>query len=122
MNLTAEFWDTQKGLLLIGSDGSLRFTAAGKLRYAPLLAKYGFALQNISSAERFSQVMESVNAGELEENTQTFETLLCDPKTTAEEKALICRVLGRPEPLRPVRLESCDTAPKKKTPREGASE
>jgi hypothetical protein len=95
MALTEDFWAAYKGLVLVGLDGSVRFTAAGKTRFAPLLAKYGFALQNVLSTEDFCRVIGSVNAGELEENTLAFEKVLTDPATTPAERRLIERVLGR---------------------------
>jgi hypothetical protein len=98
MELTAEFWNHQQGLMLIGTDGSLRFTPAGRARYAPLFAKYGLALQNVTTRDDFIDKMQLVQAGEfdvkLAENTRQFEELLKDPSTSLEERALIRRVLG----------------------------
>jgi hypothetical protein len=95
MPLTADFWNAYKGLVLVGSDGTVRFTAAGKTRLAPLLAKYGFALQNVLSTEDFCRVFGRVNAGEIEENTLAFEKVLTDPATSPAERQLIERILGR---------------------------
>jgi|GEM_PF-4829143 len=94
MELTEEFWKTQRGLLLVGSDGSLRFTAAGRAKYAPRLAKHGFAITNVTTVERFREVMGVVLQRELAENTRQLERLLADPNTTEEERASIRRVLG----------------------------
>ena len=62
MKLSDEFWQTQKGLLLVGEDGTLRFTAAGRAHYAPLLAKYGFSISNVKTLEKFREVMEELKA------------------------------------------------------------
>lgn len=103
MRLSTEFWDTQLGLMLIGSDGSLRFTATGRARYAPLLAKYGFSISNVTTQNRFIEVMGTVNAGELAENTLKFEEILADRDTSQEERQLINRILKR-QPEDPPRL------------------
>ena len=95
MPLTEDFWTAYKGLVLVGSDGTVRFTAAGRTRFAPLLAKYGFALQNVLSTEDFCRVFKNVNAGEIEENTLAFEKVLADPATSPAERRLIERILGR---------------------------
>lgn len=95
MKLSNEFWDTQKGLMLIGSDGSLRLTAAGWARYAPILAKYGFSIANATTLSRFVEVMGTVNARELDENTRRFEEILADPETSHEERELVNRILNR---------------------------
>jgi len=94
MKLSNDFWQTQKGLLLVSESGALRFTAAGREHYAPLLAKYGFSISNVKTLEQFREVMGPVNAGELEENTKEMHRLLNDPNTTAEERAMIKRVLS----------------------------
>ena len=104
MNLSREFWEVQKGLLLIGSDGSLRFTSAGRARYAPILAKYGFSISNASTLNGFIDVMGKVNSRELAENTQRFEEMLADPKISQEERDLIWAVLNR-EPQGPAAAE-----------------
>lgn len=94
ITLSDDFWQAHKGLLLVSETGVLRFTAAGRAHYAPLLAKYGFSISNVKTLEQFCKVMEPVNAGELDENTQEMLRLLNDPSTTAEERATIERVLG----------------------------
>jgi hypothetical protein len=94
LRLSTEFWDAQKGLMLIGSDGSIGFSAAGREHYGPLFAKYGYALQSVTTRERFYSVMQEVTAGELEANTLKFEAMLRDPNTTPEERELIKRVLN----------------------------
>lgn len=104
MKLSNEFWDTQKGLMLIGSDGSLRFTAAGRARYAPILAKYGFSIANATTLNYFIEVMGTANAGELAENTRSFEEILTDPETSQEERELVNRILNR-KPEDPPRLK-----------------
>src|SRR5579872_4534100 len=95
MNLSNEFWDIQRGLMLIGSDDSLRFTAAGRARYAAVLDKYGFSIANVTTLTRFVEVMGTVNAGELAENTQRFEEVLADPEASPEERELVNRILNR---------------------------
>lgn len=95
MNLSKEFWDTQKGLMLIGANGSLRFTEAGLARYTPMLAKYGFSITNASTVNRFLEVMAKVNSRELAENTQRLEEMLADLETREDERHLICGILNR---------------------------
>ena len=90
--------------MLIGSEGSLRFTAAGRAHYAPLFAKYGFSISNISDKEQFTEALGVVTAGELDENTRELERLLQDPDITDEERSLIGKILHRectPQPTRP---------------------
>jgi hypothetical protein len=64
MKLSSDFWNSQKGLVLVGDDGAIRFTRTGRTRYAPLLAKYGFAIENVKTVERFRDVMGYINGGE----------------------------------------------------------
>ena len=94
MELSPAFWESQKGLLLVTTDGALHFTKAGRAEYAPLLARYGFALDNVTTLDRFREVMEPVNAGELAANTRQFEAYLNDPTLTPEERVIVRRVLG----------------------------
>jgi hypothetical protein len=89
MNISTEFWKYQKGLVLVGSDGEIVFTRAGRTRYASILAKYGFALGNVKSLERFQKVLSDVNAGELEANTIELEKIMDDPLTNEFERDLI---------------------------------
>jgi hypothetical protein len=93
MELSSDFWESQKGLVLIGNDGEIRFTRTGRARYAARFAKYGFALDNVKTVERFREVMGYVIVGELDANTLEFERLLNDPLTTEEERQLIRGVL-----------------------------
>jgi hypothetical protein len=97
MQLSDEFWLTQQYLVLVGNCGSLRFTARGRAHYGPLFARYGFAITNVATYQRFQHVMARVNAGEFEANEREMRRLLCDPNTTEEERALIRRVL-EPKP------------------------
>lgn len=94
LNLSPVFWNIHRGLMLIGDDGSVRFTAAGRAKFAPLLARYGFALDNISTVERWVEVYGEVNAREMQSNTTQLEALLSDPSTTDEERDSIRRVLN----------------------------
>lgn len=91
----SEFWEAQKGLMLIGSDGALRFTAAGRANYTALMAKHGFALETIRTQERFKEVMGVINSVEYEQNTRQFEELLRDPELTEQERSLINQILNR---------------------------
>jgi hypothetical protein len=81
--------------MLIGSDGWLRFTATGRARYAPLLGKYGFSIAKVTTLDRFVEVMGTVSAGELAENTRRFEEILADTETSQEERELVNRILNR---------------------------
>lgn len=75
-------------------SGTLRFTAAGRAHYAPLLAKHGLSISNVKTIEQFRDVMAPVNAGELDENAKKMRRLLNDPSTTPEERATLERVLS----------------------------
>lgn len=94
MNLPEEFWQANRGLLLVDEAGELRFTARGRAHFASLMAKYGFSISNVNNLAQFCEVMGEVNAGELEENERAMRSLLEDPDTTEEERAAIRRVLG----------------------------
>ena len=98
MELSQNFWKAHQGLVLVGLDGSLRFTRAGRTKFAPRLAKYGYALANVKTYERFSEVMSHVNAGELEANNREFERLLASPGTSVEEREMIRAILGTDGP------------------------
>jgi hypothetical protein len=93
MELSSDFWNAQTGLMLVGNDGAIRFTRTGRTRYAPLLARYGFALDHVKTVERFREVMSHVNVGELEANTLELEKVLNDPLTSEVERELIRRAL-----------------------------
>jgi hypothetical protein len=88
MVLSSDFWNAHKGLVLVGDDGAIGFTRTGRARYAPLLAKYGFALDNVKTVERFREVISHVNAGELEANTLELEKVLNDRLTSEAQRAL----------------------------------
>jgi hypothetical protein len=94
MEISSDFWNAHKGLVLVGDDGAIAFTRTGRTRYAPLLAKYGFALDHVKTVERFCEVMSHVNVGELEANTLQLEKVLKDPFTSAVERELIRRALA----------------------------
>jgi hypothetical protein len=94
MTLSNDFWKIHVGLVLVATDGTLRFTSAGRKHFAGRMAKFGFALQNIKTLARFAEVMSMVSEGELQANTQTFEQLLNSPATSREERAMIHRILG----------------------------
>ena len=40
MQISSDFWNAQKGLLLVGDDGAIRFTRTGRAKYVPLLAAF----------------------------------------------------------------------------------
>ena len=94
MNLSNDFWETQKGLVLVGQDGTLRFTAAGRAKYAPLFAKHGFSISNVKTIEQFSQVLKPITAAQLDANTAELVRIMNDPSTSEEERASIQRVLN----------------------------
>lgn len=103
MELSKEFWDTQANRVIVGSDGSLRFTAAGRAHFGPLLARYGYTLEQVTTVETFKSVLEPVLAGELERNTQEMEALLISPDTTEAEQDLLLKILGRTKETLPMR-------------------
>jgi hypothetical protein len=92
--LSSDFWDAYKGIVLVGNDGAIRFTRAGRARYAPLLAKYGFAIDQVKRVERFRDVIGAVIDGEIEVNTHLLEKALHNPLTSAFEREFIRRVLA----------------------------
>jgi hypothetical protein len=94
MNLPEQFWETQKGLLLVGEGGTLRFTGRGRAHYAPLFAKHGISISNVKTIDQFRSVMKPVNAAELDANTAELMRIMNDPLTTEEERATIRRVLN----------------------------
>jgi hypothetical protein len=94
MKISTQFWNTYGGQLLVGSNNRIAFTAAGRRALAPRLARQGRVLANIKTLPGFLDVMSEVGAEELEANTRKFEALLHSPQTSAEERALIRRLLG----------------------------
>jgi hypothetical protein len=94
MQISSDFWNAQKGLLLVGDDGAIRFTRTGRAKYAPLLARYGFALDNVKTIQKFEELMSHVSYGELEENTRELEKLMNDPATSDVEREVIRRALA----------------------------
>ena len=101
MPLSADFWKTHAGLLLLCGE-RIAFTAAGRKQLAPRLAKCGFMLSNVKTLRRFGEVMSVVNASEradsfvadLDANTRSLEALMNSPQSSAIERAAIRRVLG----------------------------
>lgn len=88
-----DFWRSHKGLVLVSETGDLRFTAAGRAHYAPLLAKYHLSISTVKTLGQFQEVMGPVNAGELDDNTQKLLRMLDDPNTTDDERETIKRIL-----------------------------
>ena len=100
MEFSQEFWNAQAHRVILGSDGSLRFTAAGRAHFAPLLARYGFSITNITTAEAFREAMGPVLHGELDQNTRDMEALLEHPDTSDADREVLLKILGRtPESL-----------------------
>ena len=104
MELSRDFWDAFKGLVLIDTRGGLHFSRTGYGRYAPLFAKYGFAVDAVKTIERFRAVLAHVNAGELEANTLELDRIRSDPATDEAERAWITRVLAEELPAPAVAL------------------
>lgn len=94
MQISSDFWNAQKGLMLVGDDGAIRFTRTGRAKYAPLLARHGFALDNVKTIEGFVELMGRVNHRELEANTRELEKVMNDPATTEVEREVIRRALA----------------------------
>jgi hypothetical protein len=94
MEISNDFWNAQKGLVVVGDDGAIRFTRTGRAKYAPLLARYGFALDNLKTVQRFIEIMSHVNVGELEANTRALDKVLNDPATSVVEREVIRRALA----------------------------
>jgi len=94
MEISSDFWNAEKGLVLVADDGAVRFTRNGRAKYAPLFARHGYALDNVKTVERFVEVMTLVNHCELNANTREFEKLLKDPATSEAEREVIRRALA----------------------------
>jgi hypothetical protein len=94
MELTKAFWDNHQGFVLVASDGALRFTRAGRARYTPLFAKYGFVLAKVRDAERFRAVIYQICLEKLKANTLQLGSLLDDPATPEDLRELIMRSLA----------------------------
>ncbi len=94
MTLSSEFWNAYKSHVLIGDDGALRFTRTGRTRYAPLLAKYGFALDQVRILERFLELMTYVNDKAFDANTRALQKAWSHPLTSEAERDLIRRALA----------------------------
>lgn len=92
---SAEFWDYNRRLLKLDAEDRIYFTAEGRRTYRPLLAKWGYALENVKTREQFRQVMLTVNAYELEENTTALREALEDPDTTPAEREMVLALLGQ---------------------------
>jgi hypothetical protein len=104
MELSSEFWVTQGHRVILGTDGSLRFTAVGREYFAPLLARYGFAINQITSVEAFKEAMGPVISGEVEQNTKVMEALLENPRATDADRQVLLKILGRTEESLPMRV------------------
>jgi hypothetical protein len=101
-----EFWDTQKKLLKIGTTGKIFYTEDGKKEYRPLFARYGYAIENVTTLEHFSRVIKDISAMQMEENNAELLRLLNDPLTPIEEREVVSSILGIPVPaLPPVTVE-----------------
>ena len=93
MQIPSDFWNAQKGLMLVGDDGTVRFTRTGRAKYAPLFARHGFALDNVKTVERFVELVSWVNHRELEANARELDKVMNDPATTEVEREVIMRAL-----------------------------
>ena len=94
MKLSTQFWTAYKGSLLVRTDGAIGFTAAGRKKFAKPMAQSGFSISNVRTVERFLDIMDTVSAVQLEENTAEMIRLLNAPETTETERAMLKRVLG----------------------------
>jgi hypothetical protein len=94
----AEFWEYNQRLLKLDTAGRVHFTAEGKATYRPLLARWGFALENVKTREQFREVMLSVNALELEANDAALAEALEHPETTEAERQAVLALLGKTAP------------------------
>jgi hypothetical protein len=95
----AEFWKYNQRLLKLDTAGRVHFTAEGKATYRPLLARWGFALENVKTREQFREVMLSVNALELEANDAALAEALEHPETTEAERQAVLALLGETAPV-----------------------
>jgi hypothetical protein len=94
MKISSDFWNVQRGLVLVGDDGAIRFTRTGRAKYAPLLARHGFALDACKTIQRFMDLMSHINHHALRANTRDLENFMNDPATSEFERDLIKRALA----------------------------
>jgi uncharacterized membrane protein YukC len=94
MHLPEEFWNAYRGLILIESNGDLRFTAAGRAQLAPELAKYNLSISTIRTLPQLMEAMDYVVQRELDENDRKLRELLKDPELTAEEREILEEALS----------------------------
>ena len=79
---------------MVGDNGAMRFTRPGRARYAGLFARYGCALENVKTIQRFVELMSHINYCELKANTGQLKRILNDPATSEAERDVIRRALG----------------------------
>jgi hypothetical protein len=94
MELQKEFWDEFGSDLVIDSHGHVNFTPAGREKYSPLFAKWGYVLAHIRGADDFMRTLRRVQALEVEENNTKLMACLKDPRIPEKEKQFIRKVLG----------------------------
>lgn len=95
---SAEFWEFNRRLLKLDTDGRVHFTAEGRATYRPLLARWGYALENVRTREQFRDVMLEVNALELQANDAALRAALEHPETTDAERQAVLELLGESAP------------------------
>jgi hypothetical protein len=94
MNLSTEFWNAYNGVVVVATDGAIGFTRMGRTRYAPLFARYGFAIDQIKTLTRFLELTTYVNQQGYESNTRALKRALSHPATSEVERDLIRRALS----------------------------
>ena len=103
-----EFWDAFTNLVILGDNQRIAFTAEGKRRLRPQLARAGFVLENIRTQDQFEVAMRAVYAQEMDDNTQQLMAALDDPRTTDVERELIREILGLDKLEQPVIVKEAD--------------
>jgi len=103
-----EFWDAFTNLVILGDNQRIAFTADGKRRLRPQLARAGFVLENIRTQDQFEVAMRAVYAQEMDDNTQQLMAALDDPRTTEVERELIREILGLDKTEQPVIVKETD--------------
>lgn len=104
-----EFWDAFTNLVILGDNQRIAFTADGKRRLRPQLARAGFVLENIRTQDQFEVAMRAVYAQEMDDNTQQLMAALDDPRTTEVERELIREILGLDKTEQPVIVKETDS-------------
>jgi hypothetical protein len=89
--------------LMVRDDGRIAFTPRGHKELGAMFARYGIALDSITTLEEFQRQMRSVNELEAQRTEHELAQSLRDPQVSEADKAFIRNMLGLPEPVKVIR-------------------